>query len=248
MFQIEHISKSYGKKQVLNDVSFPVPEGCAIGILGVNGSGKSTLLSCIAKKYAGTPDVRIGYVPQENPLYDDTKKNKGKVVCDAENLSVKQVETYLEELRLHYYDNVELRNKIKIEQLKDELSSIANATDIEVLAKIKDNNTEIKTRQETIDQLLDKFLSNATESTKNLVEKKICIIEEEISKLEAENSSLDELLRNKDAEKNKIKHKIQLLEKELLVSHDELTREELMNKLVSIKVHSKKVLVPVWKM
>ena len=43
MFQIEHISKSYGKKQVLNDVSFPVPEGCAIGILGVNGSGKSTI-------------------------------------------------------------------------------------------------------------------------------------------------------------------------------------------------------------
>ena len=73
MFQIEHISKSYGKKQVLNDVSFPVPEGCAIGILGVNGSGKSTLLSCIAKKYAGTPDVRIGYVPQENPLYDELK-------------------------------------------------------------------------------------------------------------------------------------------------------------------------------
>ena len=31
MFQIEHISKSYGKKQVLNDVSFPVPEGCAWG-------------------------------------------------------------------------------------------------------------------------------------------------------------------------------------------------------------------------
>ena len=69
MFQIEHISKSYGKKQVLNDVSFPVPEGCAIGILGVNGSGKSTLLSCIAKKYAGTPDVRIGYVPQGREIF-----------------------------------------------------------------------------------------------------------------------------------------------------------------------------------
>ena len=210
--------------------------------------GKIICANC-GKSYYICHSKSLGSAINTNPYYIcATKKNKGKVVCDAENLSVKQVETYLEELRLHYYDNVELRNKIKIEQLKDELSSIANATDIEVLAKIKDNNTEIKTRQETIDQLLDKFLSNATESTKNLVEKKICIIEEEISKLEAENSSLDELLRNKDAEKNKIKHKIQLLEKELLVSHDELTREELMNKLVSIKVHSKKVLVPVWKM
>ena len=31
MFQIEHISKSYGKKQVLNDVSFPVPEAVPSG-------------------------------------------------------------------------------------------------------------------------------------------------------------------------------------------------------------------------
>lgn len=40
----------------------------------------------------------------------------------------------------------------------------------------------------------------------------------EVFKLEIENNSLGELLRNKDAEKNKIKHNIQLLEKELLVS------------------------------
>lgn len=149
---------------------------------------------------------------------------------------------------MHYYDNVELRNKIKIQQLKDELSGITNATDQEVLAKIKDNYLAINIKQETIDQLLNKFLFNATESTKKLLEKKICIIEEEISKLEADNSLLDELLINREAEKNKTKHKIHLLEKELLVNHDELTRVELMNKLVSIEVHSKKVLVPVWKM
>ena len=73
MFQIEHISKSYGKKQVLNDISFVVPAGSAIGILGSNGSGKSTLLSCIAKKYSAGSKVRFGYVPQENPLFDELK-------------------------------------------------------------------------------------------------------------------------------------------------------------------------------
>lgn len=73
MFQIEHISKSYGKKQVLNDISFVVPDGSAIGILGANGSGKSTLLSCIAKKYSAGSKVRFGYVPQENPLFDELK-------------------------------------------------------------------------------------------------------------------------------------------------------------------------------
>lgn len=55
-------------------------------------------------------------------------------------------------------------------------------------------------------------------------------------------------MRDKEAEKNKIKHKIQLLEKELLIKHEELTRGELIDKLVSIEVHSKKVLVPIWKM
>lgn len=73
MFQIEHISKSYGKKHVLNDISFVVPDGSAIGILGSNGSGKSTLLSCIAKKYSAGSKVRFGYVPQENPLFDELK-------------------------------------------------------------------------------------------------------------------------------------------------------------------------------
>ena len=48
MFSIENISKSYGKNQVINNVSFFANEGEAVGILGINGSGKSTLLSCIA--------------------------------------------------------------------------------------------------------------------------------------------------------------------------------------------------------
>lgn len=122
-----------------------------------NTQGKIICAKC-GKSYYICHSKSLGSAVNTNPYYIcATKKNKRKAVCDAENLSVKQVEMYLEELRLHYYDNVELRNKIKIQQLKDELSEITNATDQEVLSKIEDNNLVINTRQETIDQLLDKF-------------------------------------------------------------------------------------------
>ncbi|MCM1288780.1 MAG: ATP-binding cassette domain-containing protein [Clostridium sp.] len=71
MFHIEEITKSYGKKLVLNNISLSIAGNEAVGILGVNGSGKSTLLSCIAKKYAGADSIKIGYMPQENPLFDE---------------------------------------------------------------------------------------------------------------------------------------------------------------------------------
>jgi len=43
----QNVTKSYGRIQALNGVSFDVPEGSVFGILGPNGSGKTTLLSII---------------------------------------------------------------------------------------------------------------------------------------------------------------------------------------------------------
>lgn len=46
-FIIEHLSKSYEKKQVLRDVNFTFESGKIYGLLGRNGAGKTTLFNCL---------------------------------------------------------------------------------------------------------------------------------------------------------------------------------------------------------
>lgn len=55
MIKIERLSKSYGNKQVLNEISFSIEKGKIYGIVGENGAGKTTLFKCIAglEKYKG---------------------------------------------------------------------------------------------------------------------------------------------------------------------------------------------------
>ena len=86
--QLEHIKKSYRKKQVLTDICLEAESGTCIGILGTNGSGKSTLLSilagvlsrdsgkflCDGEDLFQDPRKRaelVGYVPQGTPLIEE---------------------------------------------------------------------------------------------------------------------------------------------------------------------------------
>ena len=47
ILQVKHLSKSFGKQEVLKDIDFTVNRGDVISIIGASGSGKSTLLRCI---------------------------------------------------------------------------------------------------------------------------------------------------------------------------------------------------------
>ena len=86
---IEKLSFSYGKHEVLRDISVEIPDGTLVNVLGPNGVGKSTLFRCILglnPRYAGTIMVNgknmkslsirqrareISYIPQTHAsVYD----------------------------------------------------------------------------------------------------------------------------------------------------------------------------------
>lgn len=87
---LEHLTKRFGTRTAVEDVSFEVEAGEVFGLLGPNGSGKTTilrLLTCYLQPTSGRAFVagfdvganslavrqRLGYVPEDVPLYPSMK-------------------------------------------------------------------------------------------------------------------------------------------------------------------------------
>ena len=87
LIEVKHVTKHFGPKVALDDVSIDIPEGKIFGLLGPNGAGKSTLIRIINRItmatggevwFNGRPitdeDVaHIGYLPEERGLYRKMK-------------------------------------------------------------------------------------------------------------------------------------------------------------------------------
>jgi ABC-2 type transport system ATP-binding protein len=88
LIEINHLTKYYGTKAAIQDVSFSVAKGEILGFLGPNAAGKTTamrILTCYMPATAGTATIagfdvfeqsmevrkRIGYLPENPPLYTD---------------------------------------------------------------------------------------------------------------------------------------------------------------------------------
>jgi ABC-2 type transport system ATP-binding protein len=90
VIEVEHLSKSYGTRRAVDDLSFSVAKGEVVGFLGPNGAGKSTTLRMLTgflPPTAGRIRIdgldmlsapveakkKIGYMPEACPLYGEMR-------------------------------------------------------------------------------------------------------------------------------------------------------------------------------
>ena len=80
VIEVNHLSKGFGDRLLIDDLSFSIPKGAIVGIIGGNGAGKSTLFKMITGQEqpdAGTIElgdtVKISNVQQLRDELDDSK-------------------------------------------------------------------------------------------------------------------------------------------------------------------------------
>lgn len=78
ILEVEHIKKSFGKTEVLKDISFSLEQGEVLSIIGSSGSGKTTLLRCL--NFLEMPDN--GIIRVNNEILMDT--NDPETLKEAE--------------------------------------------------------------------------------------------------------------------------------------------------------------------
>jgi ABC-type Mn2+/Zn2+ transport system ATPase subunit len=75
LVSFDHATLGYGRRVVLSDLTFSIPEGDFLGMVGPNGAGKTTILRAILRTLeplsgvvTHAPNIRFGYVPQRDQV------------------------------------------------------------------------------------------------------------------------------------------------------------------------------------
>ena len=114
LLSAEHISKSYGTRTILDDVSLYLEPGQKLGVIGINGTGKSTLLRILAGaeepdggSVSRDPNVRLNYLPQLpdfNPASTVLEQTFAGLSPEARELAEHEAKTILTRLGVPMFD------------------------------------------------------------------------------------------------------------------------------------------------
>ena len=179
LLEFKELYKSYGKKEVLNNINFKIGKGRIVGLLGANGSGKTTIIKLIngllipslGNVYINgkTPGIEskkvVSYLPERTYLNFDMK--------------VSEIVRYFEE----FYDNFdslkayELFEKLKINK-NDRLKNMSKGTKEKVqLVLVMSRKAQLYILDEPIggvdpaarDYILDTIISNFDENASIII-------------------------------------------------------------------------------
>ncbi len=100
VIEFKNVSKSYGDRLLLDNVSFKIPAGAIVGIIGPNGAGKSTLFRMLTDReqpdsgeIVKGPTVKLAYVDQSREALAGTKTVFEEISGGADVLTVGKYET-----------------------------------------------------------------------------------------------------------------------------------------------------------
>lgn len=116
MIEVENLTKCYGDKVAVDNISFKVKKGSIVGFLGRNGAGKSTTMNMITgyiSATSGTARINgydilknprevkkcIGYLPEKPPVYQDmTAEEYLKFVCAIKDVKASAISSHIDEI------------------------------------------------------------------------------------------------------------------------------------------------------
>jgi ABC-2 type transport system ATP-binding protein len=116
LISVSNLTKRYGRKLALDDVSFSIGKGGPVGLLGLNGAGKTTVMSILAgylcptgggasiggydlARYPREAKRLIGYMPELPALYGDMRVDEYmNFICDLRKIGGKGRRAHIDEI------------------------------------------------------------------------------------------------------------------------------------------------------
>lgn len=162
MIQIQNISKAYGTKVLLENVSFTLNNGNRIGLIGPNGTGKSTLFKILLKEVE--PDrgsvvvvhEDVAYLPQELSYKENETVFSYLKKCIQEDWEEYKIDTALAEVDLKIEHNTRVSELSGGQKTKVGIAGLLITEPSVLLLDEPTNNLDLET-MEWLETFLKKF-------------------------------------------------------------------------------------------